>query len=137
MDALRGKEKLRFLEERLAGFRQEPTLHITVNLSSLIDVLNFQRTESFKALDDATKEGAQKTLEAVSGNRTHWVAATDAQTKQMRALHTQTEMIVSREFESEAASLAEQSEVTHALTVRTAKDPDGGSQGRRRCSFRL
>lgn len=46
------------------------------------------------------------------------VAATDAQTKQMRALHTQTETIVSREFESAAASLAEQSEVTRALTAK-------------------
>lgn len=32
LKALRGKEKLENLEERLAGFRQELTLHITVEL---------------------------------------------------------------------------------------------------------
>lgn len=31
LKALQGKEKLTMLEQRLAGFRQEMTLHITVN----------------------------------------------------------------------------------------------------------
>ena len=46
------------------------------------------------------------------------VAAAEAQTKQMRALHTQTETILSQEFESAAANLAEQSETTRTLTAK-------------------
>lgn len=92
------------LEQRLAGFRREMTLHITVNLRSRIDVLNFQQTESFQALKDATKEGAQKILEALSDSRDHLVATTGSQTKQMRALHTHTETILSQEFKSAAAN---------------------------------
>lgn len=46
------------------------------------------------------------------------VAATDAQTEQIKALHTQTETILSQELESAAASIAEQSEATRALTAK-------------------
>lgn len=73
---------------------------------------------SFQALDDATKEGAQKILEALSDSRDQLVAATGSQTKQMRALHTQTETILSQVFRTAAANSAEQSEGTRALTAK-------------------
>lgn len=45
------------------------------------------------------------------------VAAKKAQNKHMRALHTQTETTLSRKFESAATNIAEQGEITRALTV--------------------
>ena len=51
-------------------------------------------------------------------NRDHLIAAADAQTKQVRALHTQTETILSQEFESAAENLAEQSETTRTFTAK-------------------
>lgn len=46
------------------------------------------------------------------------VAAAEAQTKQMSALHTQTETMLSQEFVSAAANLAEQSETTRTFTAK-------------------
>ncbi|KAL9075543.1 MAG: hypothetical protein Q9161_001615 [Pseudevernia consocians] len=88
LKAIWGKEKLKVLEESLPGFRQQMTLHLTVDLRSRIDVLDIQQTESFQALDDATKEGSLKILVALSDSRDHLVVATDAQKEQMKALHT-------------------------------------------------
>ncbi|KAF6226297.1 hypothetical protein HO133_009163 [Letharia lupina] len=75
-------------------------------------------SRSFQALDDATNEGAQKILEALSDSRDQLVAATGSQTRQMRALHTQTETILSQEFKSAAANSVKQSEGTRALTAK-------------------
>lgn len=130
-----GLREAEISKEKLAGFRQGLTLHISVELrytcpclrsafvyktdSTLrIDVLSFQQINSFQAFDDATREGARKILKALSHNRDHLVAATDAQTKQMKALHRQTETILTQEFGLVAANIAEQSETTRALTVK-------------------
>lgn len=87
-----------------------------------MDASKVQQTSAFHALDEATKEGAQKILDALQDNRDHLIATTDAQTRHLRALHLralhrQTETILSQEFESAAAKLAEQSETTRALTA--------------------
>lgn len=58
LKTLWGKEKLKLLEERLAGYRQELTLHMTVDLRSRIDLLQLQQTDSFQALDDVAQRGA-------------------------------------------------------------------------------
>lgn len=117
LKTLWGKERLKILEERLAGFRQELILHIIVELRCQVDASKVQQTSAFHALDEATKEGAQKILDALQDNRDHLIATTDAQTRHLRALHRQTETILSQEFESAAAKLAEQSETTRALTA--------------------
>ena len=54
----------------------------------------------------------------MSDNQDHLIAATGAQIKQMRALHTQTETMLSQEFESAASDLPEQSETTRTLTAK-------------------
>ena len=50
-------------------------------------------------------------------NRDHLLAATDAQTRQLSALHAQSESILNREFKSVAVNLAEQSRATRTLTA--------------------
>ena len=50
------------------------------------------------------------------------VTATDGQTKQLKELHKQTETLLSQEFESAAANLAEQSETTRTLTANEQRE---------------
>ena len=80
--------------------------------------MSFQQTQSFQALDHATKESAQKILDVLLDNRDQLLATTNGQTRQLRALHAQTEMILNREFESAAVNLSEQSRTTRALTTK-------------------
>lgn len=80
--------------------------------------MSFQQTHSFQALDHATKEGAQKILDVLLDNRDHLLATTDGQTRQLRALHAQTEMILNHKFESAAVNLSEQSRTIRALTTK-------------------
>ncbi|KAM0802013.1 hypothetical protein BDR22DRAFT_888067 [Usnea florida] len=117
LKALWGKEKLRSLEERLAGFRQELILHVAVDLRSQIDLLNLQQIESFQTLDNATKESVQKLSEIVNGIRNQLVTATDGRTEELKELHQKTETILSQEFESAAANLAAESETTRTLAT--------------------
>lgn len=77
-----------------------------------------QQTAAFQALDEATKEGAKKILDALQDDRDHLIATTDAQARHLRALHTQTETILTQEFESATTNLSEQSEKTRALTAK-------------------
>lgn len=80
--------------------------------------MSFQQTQSFQALDHATKESAQKILDVLLDNRDQLLATTNGQTRQLRALHAQTEMILNHEFESAAVNLSEQSRTTRALTTK-------------------
>ena len=50
--------------------------------------------------------------------RDHLIASTDAQTLQLKALHTRTETILNHEFESVAANLVEQSKATRTLAAK-------------------
>ena len=50
-------------------------------------------------------------------NRDHLLATTDAQTRQLSALHAQNESLLNREFKSAAVNLAEQSRATRTLTA--------------------
>lgn len=79
--------------------------------------MSFQQTHSFQALDHATKESAQKILDVLLDNRDQLLATTNGQTRQLRALHAQTE-ILNNEFESAAVNLSEQSRMTRALTTK-------------------
>ena len=50
-------------------------------------------------------------------NRDHLLVTTDAQTRQLSALHAQNESTLNREFKSAAVNLAEQSRATRTLTA--------------------
>lgn len=80
--------------------------------------MGFQQTHSFQALDYATKENAQKILDVLLDNRDQLLATTNGQTRQLRALHAQTDMILNNGFESAAVNLSEQSRTTRALTTK-------------------
>ena len=80
--------------------------------------MDFEQSQSFQALDDATKESAQKILDVLQDNRDHLVATTDEQTRQLRALHAQTERMLDHEFETAAVNLVEQSKTTLTLTTK-------------------
>ena len=51
-------------------------------------------------------------------NRDHLAATTDAQTRQLRALHAQTESILNNGFDSAAANLVEQTRTTRTFTAK-------------------
>ena len=75
-----------------------------------------------QTLDNSTEESVQEILEILNGTRDHLVTATDGQTKQLIELHKKTETILSQEFESAAANLAEQSETTRTLTANEQRE---------------
>ena len=85
---------------------------------SAVDVLSFQQTQSFQALDHATKEGVQQILDVLLDNRDHVVTTTDGQIRQLMEKHAQTEGMLIHEFESAAIHLVQQSETTRTLTVK-------------------
>ena len=83
-----------------------------------MDASKVQQSTTFQALDKTTQEGAQKILDVLQDNRDHLISITDAQTLQLRALHTRTETILNHEFESVTAILVEQIEATRTLAAK-------------------
>lgn len=83
-----------------------------------MDASKAQQITTFQALDKTTQEGAREILDVLQDNRDHFITTTDAQTLQLRALHTRTETILNHEFESVAANLVEQSEATRTLATK-------------------
>ena len=45
---------------------------------SQVEASKVQQTAAFQALDEATKEGVKKILDALQDNRDHLIATTDA-----------------------------------------------------------
>lgn len=80
-------------------------------------MLESQQTQSFQALDHTTKEGVKKILDVLHDYGDHLLATTDAQTRQLSALHAQNESILDREFKSATVNLVEQSQATRTVTA--------------------
>ncbi|KAL6714010.1 hypothetical protein ACLMJK_008504 [Lecanora helva] len=117
LKALWGKDKLKALEARLAGFRQELTLHVTVDLNDKVDVLSCRQTQSFRNLDNATQNGIVRILEIIEKDKNLCLEAIEGQAERVEILHAQTQHHINQDIASATRNLETQTEILHNKSI--------------------